>query len=519
MHLSSILLMSLLAGAQVGGVSQEERTASIQGVVTRIGSAEPLPRAFIQLSRTRTGSNRIPPITATTDTTGRFMLDAIEAGTNQLFVYKNGFVRQEYGQPQPNRVGTTLELGPGQELELAFSMIPTATISGRIHDSTGDPVANVLVQALQPRFNAQGQRTLAPIQGATTNDLGEYRLFWLNPGDYVLSAAFGGPFASPLITPNSNSVPLTDVPVPTFYPGVVDESIASRVIVSSGQELVGIDLTLVDGETVTVQGRVISTVPGGGVAGSSVTIRSTSSVTRLPSSLSQQVDTEGNFEIRNVPSGSHRITATLPTSIGSDRYSTGMFLDVTNRDIENLVLVITPGFTVSGRIYAESPFDSVIESNSLAVVNPDRLLVILTPREGSNADRSVGRAKEDGSFVIEKVPAGTYQVRVSTGSPDFYVKRIRLGSEEISNDLIELVESPDGSLDILLSANGGRVRGVATDGDGNPLVGTRVVLIPDRLPVNRPDLYKATSSLSDFRRKSFVFNDSPFQLETVNTVI
>ena len=27
------------------------------------------------------------------------------------------------------------------------------------------------------------------------------------------------------------------------------------------------------------------------------------------------------------------------------------------------------------------------------------------------------------------------------------------------------------------------------------------------------------SSLSDFRRKSLVFNDSPFQLETVNTVI
>ena len=30
---------------------------------------------------------------------------------------------------------------------------------------------------------------------------------------------------------------------------------------------------------------------------------------------------------------------------------------------------------------------------------------------------------------------------------------------------------------------------------------------------------KSSSSLSDFRRKSFVFNDSPFQLETVNTVI
>ena len=31
--------------------------------------------------------------------------------------------------------------------------------------------------------------------------------------------------------------------------------------------------------------------------------------------------------------------------------------------------------------------------------------------------------------------------------------------------------------------------------------------------------HSSTSSLSDFRRKSFVFNDSPFQLETVNTVI
>ena len=34
-----------------------------------------------------------------------------------------------------------------------------------------------------------------------------------------------------------------------------------------------------------------------------------------------------------------------------------------------------------------------------------------------------------------------------------------------------------------------------------------------------PEVTASPSSLSDFRRKSFVFNDSPFQLETVNTVI
>ena len=31
--------------------------------------------------------------------------------------------------------------------------------------------------------------------------------------------------------------------------------------------------------------------------------------------------------------------------------------------------------------------------------------------------------------------------------------------------------------------------------------------------------FTGPSSLSDFRRKSFVVNDNPFQLETVNTVI
>ena len=34
-----------------------------------------------------------------------------------------------------------------------------------------------------------------------------------------------------------------------------------------------------------------------------------------------------------------------------------------------------------------------------------------------------------------------------------------------------------------------------------------------------PTIAVSPSSLSDFRRKSFVFNDGPFQLETVNTVI
>ena len=48
--------------------------------------------------------------------------------------------------------------------------------------------------------------------------------------------------------------------------------------------------------------------------------------------------------------------------------------------------------------------------------------------------------------------------------------------------------------------------------------------VPHRLGMSGPGTDRAalpapSSSPSDFRRKSFVFKDGPFQLETVNTVI
>ena len=63
----------------------------------------------------------------------------------------------------------------------------------------GQPAVNATVQALKATY-PDGKRVLKPVQTAITNDLGEYRLFWLPPGSYFVSAlpysvdrAFGGP--------------------------------------------------------------------------------------------------------------------------------------------------------------------------------------------------------------------------------------------------------------------------------------------------------------------------------------
>src|SRR5204863_188047 len=65
--------------------------------------------------------------------------------------------------------------------------MPAGTISGRVFDRDGEPLANVTVEALKYSYQ-EGQRVLNGVQTARTNDLGEYRLFWLQPGQYFVSA-------------------------------------------------------------------------------------------------------------------------------------------------------------------------------------------------------------------------------------------------------------------------------------------------------------------------------------------
>ena len=496
MHPVAVLLIVLFVGVQSPATPEthQDRKARIEGVVRRIGTGEALPKAFVQMIRSNTGSlSRPRPLTATTDSGGRFTLDDIEPGSYRVIVYRNGYVRQEYGGQEAGRTGILLEVVAGQQLELAFDMVPAATISGRVYDHEGEPMANVTVQALQFRFGSDGERRLTPFQGVSTNDLGEYRLYWLDPGEYFVSAAYSGSaMFSPFARPSRNLIPSTEGQVTVFYPGVLDQTLASTIEVAAGDDLAGIDLTLIRATTATVKGRVISTVPGLPATGSSVTVLPRTPVNRGPFA-SAPVDAQGNFEIRGVAPGSYRVTASLRS--GTNRYVARVPIEVVGQDIENIVLAIGPGFDLPGRVYVEGPVDPA-SADDIQGVDWGRLRVFVLGEE----DRSLGAnavLELDGNFVLENVPAGRFQVVVSGRSPDYYLKRILFGGEEIRDGTIEVVGPPEGTIDLLWSANSGRVEGVANDRDGNVLAGTRIVLIPDAPLRDRTRLYK-TANLDQY---------------------
>src|SRR5678815_8624 len=158
-------------------------TATISGRVVALGSGDPVANSRIILNTDPVSES---PLLATSDENGRFDLQKIPAGKYQLVASHDGYVRGIYGQRNANSPGTSIEIANGQNLSpLVITLTPMGSISGTIRDRFGEPAANVAVRALRIAYR-DGVRTLLPAQVARTNDLGEYRLYYLQPARYLV---------------------------------------------------------------------------------------------------------------------------------------------------------------------------------------------------------------------------------------------------------------------------------------------------------------------------------------------
>ena len=69
------------------------------------------------------------------------------------------------------------------------SLVRGAAIAGRVVDDLGEPAQRVQVRAAKLRRFASEWRLIPFGESVETNDLGEYRLHGLPPGEYVVSAS------------------------------------------------------------------------------------------------------------------------------------------------------------------------------------------------------------------------------------------------------------------------------------------------------------------------------------------
>ena len=83
-------------------------------------------------------------------------------------------------------MGKSLKVGDKQVVEkIDFTLPRGAVITGRVLDEYGEPIADVQVSALRNQFTASGARPVNAGRIASTNDIGEFRLFGISPGQYL----------------------------------------------------------------------------------------------------------------------------------------------------------------------------------------------------------------------------------------------------------------------------------------------------------------------------------------------
>jgi len=476
-----LLLLPYLSSAQAPKSTPPPKTdeCKISGMVVKLAASEPLRKAKVQL---QSADDRTHSTSIVTDSSGHFELKGIQPGRYKLVVSRSGFVPEEYGQRKPDDPGAILTLRPGQEMkDLLFRLIPSAVITGRILDEDGEPLALVTVSALREVYD-EGKRTLATSSAVSTNDLGEYRLFGLQPGRYFVTAVyphwgrFGGNGDD-----SDSADPQQQGYAKVFYPGTPDAAKAIRIPVKAGEEVPSIEILMRPVSVYHIRGHVYNEIAR--KAGTEIR------VILMPKRSGREWDFSNRQAIAERKDGEFTIPEVLPGSYvlmalwfdEGKSFASRLPVDVGNADVDGIILTISADVSVSGRVVWDG-------APSLQATE---LSVSLRPKDmGWNFWGSSTRLDAENSFTLKDVSDGTYFAEITGESKDCYIKDVRYGASNALDDGFTVTKGVLANLEITVSSRGARLQGAVADTDGLPATGVQVILVPEESRRNLHRLYR-----------------------------
>ena len=501
----------------------QSQTGSIEGVAVRMNTSEPLSNVHIELN---TPGSSISSRTATSGEDGKFAFHDVAPGTYQLVAAREGgYLPAEYGQRTATGRGLLIDLAPGQKTTgVRVAMTQPGSISGRVVDRDGEPIGRAQVRALRTVY-IDGERSEAMVASVATDDRGEYRLYWLPPGQYRVSATpqdvrrgWVPVIAKSLETPATFytllSTPVVtrrmletgeiqeEVQVATYFPTTTDPEGASAIEVRPGGNVTGVDIAAVPpARSHRIRGVLINASTGQPVVDGMVRAIPLMGGGDLIGTNFTSSDRNGRFEILGVLPGAYALMATA--ELNSDRNAMTGHLRVTVgvNDLENISMGLSPSVDIPVRVTIEGQLAGGGGLSLLLRGVPGKSFVgpggVMPMRPGTPRWNLFNTPQ----FTMEGVRPGDYTIAFS-GMGDLrpwadlpvYVKSVMMGAVDVLNGLLHVDGPVEHPLEIVLSSNASTLEGMVVSEKQESVGNVSVALIPDAPYRTRVDLYKTATT-------------------------
>jgi len=476
---------SLLAGANdAPGVRGR---AVVRGRVTTIDGG-PLAHAQVALVPS---SRSVRPAITMTDVDGRYEFVDVVSGPATVTANKVGYYAVEsshiagVGLDGSSRtinvvqaglpLGGGFETGSSRALELKegearervdFTFARWSTLVGTVVDEHSEPLEGAVVQGLQVRFQ-EGRRRLMPVgPSSTTDDLGQYRLYDLPPGGYVISASIGG-------------VASDDVPgyARSYFPGTDNAAQAQFVTVAVAQEIPGVDISLVRGKTARVAGRLLNAAGEPTTGGSVRLLPSARSTSPVGIAAGARLLPDGGFEFPNVPPGDYVVQAYRGRSNATEGEFGALPVNVTDSDVTDLVVTMSRGSSIAGRIIFDSFDGSKLPNQYDVDLVPIPVALDLSPAGASSWAHA--EVRSDGTFRLAGVN-GSRRLQPLTTPAGWSLKEIRVRGVDITDRALPFgrAEQSLADVEVVLTNRITNLTGTIVDENGRGVAGRNIIAFP-----------------------------------------
>jgi hypothetical protein len=482
----------------------------ISGIAVDAASGVPLSKARVSIApAASTGSNapaapsfpnarnanRIVPRAVTTGEDGRFVFENVSVGKYSLSAQTRGYPPQGFDQHE--NFSTAIAVGPDLDSEnLVFRLRREASISGKVTDDQFEPVRNAQVMLFNTGVVNGQQRTMQG-RGSNTDDEGSYHFGHLPPGKYFVAVSAqpwyanfvprgrsrgfggGGPDAT-LAVQTDESNPLLDMAYPlTFYGGATESTAATPIVLQSGDRMAA-DVTLHAVPAVHLRVRTGNSEPRFAV---NLTRRIfDGSETGTPNQMQQS--TPGVMDIVGLAPG--RYVIHFRANDGKSRSNTEREIDVAGDAEIDAGDAAATAAAINGALKFDTPPNTQPGAPS---AQPLIQLRNIRSREMQSA-----QAQANGTFELQSVPIGTYEIAVMN-VPGFVLRSIAASGARVMGQRLQISSPQSVQLTVEMSRGLDRVDGIALR-DGKPMAGVMIVLVPAD-PANNASLFRRDQSDSD----------------------